>query len=90
MCPASVKCRPDRSDARRFGVIPPADTVPGGTPTGTRSSPRSGAPDAGHLRHCAFVAMRDDKKPAEVVREPLIASIPAQVYNLTDWQQRFK
>ena len=25
--------------------------------------------DAGHLRHCNFVAMRDDKKPAEVVRE---------------------
>jgi ATP-dependent DNA ligase len=28
--------------------------------------------DAGHLRHCTFVAMRDDKKPAEVVRETLI------------------
>jgi ATP-dependent DNA ligase len=25
--------------------------------------------DAGHLRHCTFVAMRDDKKPVEVVRE---------------------
>jgi ATP dependent DNA ligase-like protein len=25
--------------------------------------------DADHLRHCSFVAMRDDKKPAEVVRE---------------------
>jgi DNA ligase D-like protein (predicted ligase) len=25
--------------------------------------------DAGHLRHCTFVAMRDDKKSAEVVRE---------------------
>ena len=25
--------------------------------------------DAGHLRHCTFVAMRDDKKPAKVVRE---------------------
>ena len=25
--------------------------------------------DAGHLRHCTFVAMRDDKKPGEVVRE---------------------
>ena len=25
--------------------------------------------DAGHLRHCTFVAMRDDKKAAEVVRE---------------------
>jgi bifunctional non-homologous end joining protein LigD len=25
--------------------------------------------DAGHLRHCAFVGMRNDKKPAEVVRE---------------------
>ena len=24
--------------------------------------------DAGHLRHCTFVAMRDDKRPAEVVR----------------------
>ena len=25
--------------------------------------------DAGHLRHCTFVAMRDDKKPTRVVRE---------------------
>jgi ATP-dependent DNA ligase len=25
--------------------------------------------DAGHLRHCSFVTMRDDKKVAEVVRE---------------------
>jgi DNA ligase D-like protein (predicted ligase) len=25
--------------------------------------------DAGHLRHCTFVAMRDDKKPAQVVRK---------------------
>jgi DNA ligase D-like protein (predicted ligase) len=25
--------------------------------------------DAGHLRHCSFVAMRDDEKPTEVVRE---------------------
>ena len=25
--------------------------------------------DAGHLRHCTFVAMRDDKKPSEVVLE---------------------
>ena len=25
--------------------------------------------DAGHLRHCTFIAMRDDKKPTEVVRE---------------------
>ena len=25
--------------------------------------------DAGHLRHCTLVAMRDDKKAAEVVRE---------------------
>ena len=25
--------------------------------------------DAGHLRHCTFVAMRDDKKSVEVVRE---------------------
>ena len=25
--------------------------------------------NAGHLRHCTFIAMRDDKKPAEVVRE---------------------
>ena len=24
---------------------------------------------AEHLRHCPFFAMRDDKKPAEVVRE---------------------
>ena len=46
MCPAPVECRPDRSDAHRFGAIPPADTARGGTPTGTRSSPRSGAPGA--------------------------------------------
>jgi hypothetical protein len=25
--------------------------------------------DTGHLRHCTFVATRDDKRPAEVVRE---------------------
>ena len=25
--------------------------------------------DAGHLRHCSFLALRDDRKPAEVVRE---------------------
>ena len=25
--------------------------------------------DAGHLRHCTFVGLRDDKRPAEVVRE---------------------
>jgi ATP-dependent DNA ligase len=25
--------------------------------------------DAGHLRHCTFVGMRDGKKPSEVVRE---------------------
>jgi hypothetical protein len=25
--------------------------------------------DAGHLRHFTFLAMRDDKRPAEVVRE---------------------
>jgi bifunctional non-homologous end joining protein LigD len=25
--------------------------------------------DAGHLRHCTFIGMRDDKKPSEVVRE---------------------
>ena len=25
--------------------------------------------DAGHLRHCSFVAKRDDKRPAEVSRE---------------------
>jgi bifunctional non-homologous end joining protein LigD len=25
--------------------------------------------DAGHLRHCTFVAMRDDKLPTEVIRE---------------------
>ena len=25
--------------------------------------------DAGHLRHCAFIAVPDDKKPLEVVRE---------------------
>jgi ATP-dependent DNA ligase len=24
--------------------------------------------DAGHLRHCAFIALRDDKNPAEVAR----------------------
>ena len=27
--------------------------------------------DAGHLRHCTFVAMRDDKKPAKVVAKPM-------------------
>jgi bifunctional non-homologous end joining protein LigD len=31
--------------------------------------------DAGHLRHCTFVAMRDDKKPSEVVRETDVRSI---------------
>jgi hypothetical protein len=25
--------------------------------------------DAGHLRHCTFLAMRDEKTSAEVVRE---------------------
>jgi bifunctional non-homologous end joining protein LigD len=25
--------------------------------------------DAGHVRHCTFIAMRDDKKPSEIVRE---------------------
>jgi ATP-dependent DNA ligase len=25
--------------------------------------------DAGHLRHCTFIAMRNDKRPGEVVRE---------------------
>ena len=25
--------------------------------------------DAGRLRHCTFIAMRDDQKPTEVVRE---------------------
>ena len=25
--------------------------------------------DAGHLRHCTFIGVRDDKKAAEVVRE---------------------
>jgi len=25
--------------------------------------------DAGHLRHCTFVAIRDDKKPGTIVRE---------------------
>jgi ATP-dependent DNA ligase len=25
--------------------------------------------DAGHLRHCAFIALRDDKNPDEVARE---------------------
>jgi ATP-dependent DNA ligase len=25
--------------------------------------------DAGHLRHCTFIGMRDDKKPAEVIRK---------------------
>jgi ATP-dependent DNA ligase len=47
--------------------------------------------DAGHLRHCTFVAMRDDKKPAEVVREPTsCGSIPAGCASLTAWKQRFK
>ena len=27
--------------------------------------------DSGHLRHCTFVAMRDDKKLAEMVRETI-------------------
>ena len=27
--------------------------------------------DAGHLRHCTFIAIRDDKKPGDVVRETL-------------------
>ena len=25
--------------------------------------------DAGHLRHCSFLALREDRKPAEVIRE---------------------
>ena len=25
--------------------------------------------DAGHLRHCSFLALHDDRNPAEVVRE---------------------
>jgi ATP-dependent DNA ligase len=25
--------------------------------------------DAEHLRHCTFIAVRDDKRPAEIVRE---------------------
>ena len=28
--------------------------------------------DAGHLPHCTFVTMRDNKKPAEVVRETVV------------------
>ena len=31
--------------------------------------------DAGHLRHCTFVAMRDDKKPAEVIRETRLPGV---------------
>ena len=48
--------------------------------------------DAGHLRHCTFVAMRDDKKPAEVVRETDDRRLRSQLgcANLTAWQQRFK
>jgi ATP-dependent DNA ligase len=47
--------------------------------------------DAGHLRHCTFVAMRGDKKPAEVVRETddRRPRSPAGCANLTAWQQRF-
>jgi ATP-dependent DNA ligase len=26
-------------------------------------------PDAGHLRHCSFIALRDDKDASKVVRE---------------------
>ncbi len=33
--------------------------------------------DAGHLRHCSFVAIRDDNKPAEVVREPMSDGLAA-------------
>ena len=37
--------------------------------------------DTGHLRHCTFVAMRDDKKPAEVIRETdADGLIPASVH----------
>jgi ATP-dependent DNA ligase len=25
--------------------------------------------DAGHLRHCTFIVLRDDKNPAEVARQ---------------------
>jgi ATP-dependent DNA ligase len=48
--------------------------------------------DAGHLRHSTFVAMRDDKKAGEVVREAADRCFdPSQrCYSLTDWQQRFK
>ena len=31
--------------------------------------------DAGHLRHCTFIAMRDDKKPAEVIRETRLPGV---------------
>ena len=47
--------------------------------------------DAGHLRHCTFVAMRDDKKPAEVVAKPTsCGSNPAGCSSLTACHQRFK
>ena len=31
--------------------------------------------DAGHLRYCTFVCMRDDKKPAEVIRETRLPGV---------------
>jgi hypothetical protein len=47
--------------------------------------------DAGHLRHCTFVAMRDDKKAAEVVAKPMIAaSIRVGCARLNIWHQIVK
>ena len=49
--------------------------------------------DTENLRHCAFIGLRDDKKPAAVVRELepggyLEATIPAKFRELKDtlWQ----
>ena len=37
--------------------------------------------DAGHLRHCTFVGMRDDKKSAEVVHETRTRSLdPIRIF----------
>ena len=38
----------------------------GKTETGLPSRVRSKWTGAGHLRHCTFIAMRDDKNPLEV------------------------
>ena len=40
--------------------------------------------DAGHLRHCTFIGMRDDKEPAEVVRETSLKTKSAGGYILNE------